>query len=306
MSHRGDAGPVTAGATRAGRTRAATPPVRLFLCTLVASFALVPVLGAPAPASSANVASPSPLPLSNLLVGDAAGFSASTGGWLASGGSLTWSGSGGDATPGELILAASSSSGASAESSTTATPAVGAQTYVATASVSGPDERPGGLRRGELLHISGILLERRLRTGGDPVGRVAGADRGVGIAPPKVPRIVSVGVVLEAGTTTAGQGVDIDNAPAPDVARQREPRSSGRFPRRATRSSRAMGNRSSFGAWHSTASRSTRHCRNLSQEDIAEIHQWGANTVRIPMNESFWLSNSCSYARATRRRSARS
>jgi hypothetical protein len=236
----------------------------------------------------------------NLLVGDQATFSGTTGGWVGGAAQLQWAASPASTPNGSLAITSTGNAQPAAESGSPQTGGVTAA-------------NPGALYKGTAtLQSAGTRLAVEpvvvfYGSGGQILTAVFGQQTQVaagtwttlvpvlGIAPATTAG-VTFGVIV--ASSSPGQTVYLEfpvltTAPPPGAPSVIGPLSTaGNKILQGNGSSLVADGINLPGLYTSAAA------AGLSVNSILQIKAWGANTVRVPLNEDLWLATSCAYSPA--------
>lgn len=251
------------------------------------------LIAAPAHASSI---SPSTSPV-NLLPGDDATFSTSAGTWSNySNASVQWAPSAGEGASGGLTVAATGPDMAVVSGTSTnggLTPAISGAVYSAGISADAPS--------GSQLIQPALIF---YRSDGTVISTVFGSgtkvesqwvDSGlvVAIAPTGT---ASVALAIVVYNSAAGSSLILDNAWIEQTAEANSPPVVGPLTTSGNKIFQANGTQLVprgvvLNGLEDSATAST-----VTQHAVVEAKEWGANIVRVPLGEQFWLSSNCDYA----------
>ena len=271
---------------------------RLLACRVVAAAttAAAWVWVAPTPASSTQTSTANPTPV-NLLQGDNATFSKSSGTWVNySDAAVQWTPSGGEGGSGGLVVTATGPKMA-VLSGTTATggltPASPGSIYSAAVSAESPDNEQ--IQPVLIFYTStgtgnGVVFGPGTRASG--TGWTA-AGEVMAIAPANTAS-VALGIIVY--NTAAGAKLVLDNAWIEQTAEAATPAVVGPLSTSGTKILQANGVPFTPRGVVLNGLETNPAATTVTQQAVIQAKVWGANIVRLPLGEQFWLSSNCNYS----------
>ena len=236
----------------------------------------------------------------NLLQGTQATFSGTTGDWMGSDADLSWAAAPSITSTGSLVTTATATSWVQAWSATppaggTPTPAVPGAMYTgdATVQVSGTSASIGDAlafynASAQLITVVWGQAISPGTTTWTTLPEVAG------IAPSSTATI-ALGVI--AWTAAAGQAFYVDSPVLTSPPANGAASVTGPLHTSGKRIIDANGNRVKFRGvmLDGLEDTGTLSETGVTEQALAEAKAWGANFVRVPLGEQFWLSSNCDY-----------
>ena len=231
----------------------------------------------------------------NLLVGDQATFSGTTGGWVGGAALLRWAASPASSPNGSLAITSTGTAQPAAESGSPQTGGVTSANpgslYKGTATLqsAGP-----ALAVDPMVVFYGSTGQILTAVFGQQTQVVAGAWTTLmpvlGIAPASTTG-VTFGVIV--ASNSPGQTVYLEypvltTAPPPGAPRVVGPLTTAGNKIVQGNGSPLVTGGVNLGVLQASTA--------LSQNTFLQIKAWGANTVRVPLNEDLWLATSCAYS----------
>ena len=265
---------------------------------LAASTALAWVWAAPAEASSTQTAAATASPV-NLLQGDDATFARSAGTWANySDAALQWSPSAGQGGAGGLVVTATGPKMA-VLSGTTATggltPATPGSIYSAALSAESPSAQE--------TFQPVLIFYTSTGAGNGAVfgpGTTVGGTNNWGTPPPVVaiapPNSASVALAIIVYNTAAGDSVVLDNAWIEQTAEAATPAVVGPLSTSGTKIVQANGSPFTPRGVVLNGLETIPSATTVTQQAVVQAKVWGANIIRLPLGEQFWLSTNCDYS----------
>jgi endoglucanase len=245
--------------------------------------------------SSVTNASTVPAPqLTNLLTGSHATFNGTTGGWIGWGANLSWASSPSQVSSGSLAITAPSAGFVSAWSGTapSATPATPGRLYVGSADVTASSGAPQTQLVLAFFGSSGSALY-------ESTGSASGASgtswsvlpEVVGIAPPGS---VSVALVVYDDATSAGQRIYVDSPVLASSSTAAGASVNGPLKTSGNRILDANGQPVALHGVNIQLTTSS-DLAYATEDAIQTAKAWGANFIRLELDEGYWMTNSCYY-----------
>lgn len=282
--------------------------------------AAAPAAAAPtaAPAAAAPTASSAGTP-GNLLTGDQASFTSSTGGWSASGANVSWTPSVGDSSPGALVLTATGTQGMSAASGVPppglaqqllgssdpgglvpATPgtvyAGGAAVEAATASQAVEPLLAFYGSSGDLIStVFGPGTEAQV-TGSTTETQPSAWTEATAVSALAPSSTAWVALVVDVPTTTTGDVVYLDDAWILSTSDE-APAVTGPLHTSGNQIVDANGRPVTLRGVVLQGLEASSTAPGVTYRSVLEAKAWGANFIRLPLGEQFWLSTNqnCDY-----------
>ncbi|HUC37843.1 MAG TPA: glycoside hydrolase family 5 protein [Acidimicrobiales bacterium] len=232
----------------------------------------------------------------NLLVGNQANFTTSTGGWVGSNSTLSWVASAGYSAPGALAMTSTGNQPMSAASGSPSAgglvQATGGHVYAASAAV----EAVTGSQAVETViafyNSSGTLVDAVFGPQSQAVtGSWTKATPVAALAPAST---ASVALSVEVTSTAAGDKVYLDDAWLHSAAGT----SAGVVGPLHTSGNQiidADGHPVVFRGVVLKGLEGSATGQGITEQSILEAKAWGSNFIRIPVGEQFWLSTNCDY-----------
>lgn len=266
-------------------------PLRLATAGLLLPLLAAPVaLAAKRPASTSttttsSTSSTTSTAPANLLTGDTAALTASTGSWVAENGTLSLP------TPG-VLATATTTAGWSLTKSGPTTPTNPGTVYTGSFQVQAETTSRQVVPYLYFYDSAGTVLDKvKGEVAQDAVGSWTAVTPVVGIAPSSA---TSVALVLLSWGTAAGEAHDL-TAPVLTARTPATPNVVGPL--------RTVGNKLYdangplvFKGVNLTGYEVSPTGQNLTAEDVTQAKRWGANAVRLELSSAFWLSSDCHYS----------
>lgn len=250
-----------------------------------------------APASTTTTSDPSSGGGQNLLVGDQATFSGTTGGWVGGAATLAWAASPASTSDGSLAITSTSTAAPAASSGSpqngTATPATPGAVYRATAALESAgttlDVQPALVFYSSTGSMLTAVFGQRTPIGQGAFTSLAPA---LAIAPPST---ASVTLTVVVSSSTSGQTVFLEQ-PSLTTAPAGAPTVLG--PLSTVGNQILQANGAPFVAQGFTLPGLSNSASpaGLTQNTVLQAKAWGANLIRVPLGEQLWLSSSCAYS----------
>jgi hypothetical protein len=234
----------------------------------------------------------------NLLRGNQATFGGTTGGWAPGSAVLSWAASPAIVTGGSLAVTATTSQAESAWSGLPAsgglTPATPGRLYTASASV---------LSGGPVLTLADTVVfynaSKAVIT--DVWGQAATAQSSTwtalptvaGIAPPSTVWVV-LGVV--GYTSSVGQKFFVDSPFLGEIADNGGTTVKGPLHTSGNQILDSTGRPVTLRGVVLNGLQSSASPSGLTEQEVLQAKAWGANFIRVPLGEQFWLSSNCDYS----------
>lgn len=254
-----------------------------------------------APTKKTATSAVAPVSSENLLVGNQASFAASTGNWAGYDGTLTWVPNPGGGLPGAAELTASGTTGMSAFSSGLpgptmpgSTPAEPGVVYEGTAEVEAAAPTTSETVDPAVTFYSsgGSVLRTvpgQLSTAVD--GSWTELTDAVGLAPPGT-AYATFGV--EVLSTAPGERLMVTAASLRGTA-VAVPAVEGPLAVKGTEIIQANGQAVALRGMDLWGYQSSAHPATITRNTVVQMHDWGADMVRVSLGEQLWLPTSCAY-----------
>ncbi|HUC36515.1 MAG TPA: glycoside hydrolase family 5 protein [Acidimicrobiales bacterium] len=274
---------------------------------------LLAIAAASTPASLAEAAAPAPHPSSasapaphaatgspvssaNLLTGNQASFATSIGGWVGASATLSWVSSVGDAAPGALEMSATGSAGMGAISgSPTAggvVPASAGTVYaggVAAQSVSSAQQVETVIA---FYGSTGSLVDAVF--GPDTQAALGAWTQATAVSALAPAKTTSVALYVLVPTTTTGDQVYLDDAWL-EGASDQSPSVAGPLHTAGNQIVDSSGHQVTFHGMVLDGLEGSSTATQITYQTVLGAKAWGANFLRVPLGEQFWLGSNCDY-----------
>jgi len=241
-------------------------------------------------------ASSSGTPPANLLTGDQASFSASTGGWVGTEATLSWSSTVGDSAPGALSVTATGGEGMTAASGSPSAGGLvsgtagfsyagaGAAESASTAQGIEPVLTFYGASGGIIASVFGPVTDAVTSSWTElaPVSAIAPSGT------------TSVALFLDVPATSVGDEVYFDDAWV-EGATGATASVVGPLHTSSNQILDANGDQVTLRGMVLDGLESSSTAPEITEQTVIAAKAWGANFLRVPLGEQFWLSTNCDY-----------
>ncbi|MGH9028111.1 MAG: glycoside hydrolase family 5 protein, partial [Acidimicrobiales bacterium] len=268
--------------------------VAALVCAVAGASVLAPRL----PPFRESPAAASSSPPGNLLTGDQASFTLSTGGWVGLEATLSWVPTVGDSLPGALGITPTAASGVGAASGTPTSGGLVAATpgwvYAAGAAVEAVTAAQPVQPLLVFYSSSGAELDTVFGAESQAVtGSWTETTPVSAVAPPGS---ASVALLVDLPSTAPGEELYLDDAWLQGVADQTA-EVKGPLHTSSNQILDANGNTVHFRGvvLNGLEQDGTLSGSGVSEQAVEDAKAWGANFVRVPLGEQFWLSSNCDY-----------
>lgn len=253
-----------------------------------------PTTSATTAVSGASAATTTGATVTNLLTGADATFDGTVGNWVGSNATLSWAQTPSILSGGSLEMTASATTWVSAETQQVA--AIPGALYTGQASLYSASSSPVGV--GLAFYDSSGTLNNVVwdRTVTPAASTWTSIPETAAIAP-SIPTTVAL-IVVAYNNVSIGQNLYIDSPVLGAVSGNVAPPVIGPLHTSGNRIVQATGAPVTLHGMNMAGLEynGTLAGSGLTQQDVTEAKAWGANFVRLPISEAFWLSSNCKYS----------